>query len=701
MSYTGIYIKTGILQEKNPFSWKVLGIDESGNVMYAYSENILGDNLWNHTATGNIKMWTHLISYSWIDNKWVRFDTDNNFNATQKIKTMKTIQIGDAWQGDCLPSNGGEIRFISNCFQWCDGTSRKDITWSGCNWATNNACLGTLPTYAISTSIGSIPGNTYRNYATTAWACTYICNAGFAYNSSTHDCVATTIERACEWLPAHASWNTTNTISQNRDGTTYIPSNIWTYNITPSTTECRFTCDEWFLWENNTCVEQTPINQCLWTLPANTINTSLENNWTWNFDLTSGKCTFICAANYSWNGNLCTSYISTSPLMTLKDLVAVWNNLYFWGEFKDRLHITNIIDTAIEWANAYIANVSIITKELQWINHIHANSTQNHLFISQVITDNIWNTYVAGEYMSGIILWNITLTGSVHLRSAFVAKLNTSWKRVWAKKAVGTYNTFQPNNHSLYVDTDNNLYAVWGFIGWWNGNNYVDSVLVTGYDIAFVAKINPQGTIVKISKIINNLYKDITILNDANWWLLLELGYGNQTNRLLRKMDLNLNPIVGSEFSIPHAGRVANVDTNGNIYYKYWNSNSEQIIASLDENYGNNWETNIWSWIYTYDVDFINGGGIICWSKNEPEFLNVLYQDILHINLDSVWTITNTTILGGGAHDRCSAVAVNNWDTYFGWNITSNTYPLTSQMGLFLSGGFTNSIWFSFYIIQQ
>jgi hypothetical protein len=58
-------------------------------------------------------------------------------------------------------------------------------------------------------------------------------------------------------------------------------------------------------------------------------------------------------------------------------------------------------------------------------------------------------------------------------------------------------------------------------------------------------------------------------------------------------MDLNLNPIVGSEFSIPHAGRVANVDTNGNIYYKYWNSNSEQIIASLDENYGNNWETNI------------------------------------------------------------------------------------------------------------
>ena len=45
ISKTGMYLDSGILEEKSPFSGKVLGINESGNVIYAYSENLMGDNL--------------------------------------------------------------------------------------------------------------------------------------------------------------------------------------------------------------------------------------------------------------------------------------------------------------------------------------------------------------------------------------------------------------------------------------------------------------------------------------------------------------------------------------------------------------------------------------------------------------------------------------------------------------------------------
>ncbi len=41
VSSAGIYINTGILHEQVGFSWRVLGIDDNGNLVYAFSENLV------------------------------------------------------------------------------------------------------------------------------------------------------------------------------------------------------------------------------------------------------------------------------------------------------------------------------------------------------------------------------------------------------------------------------------------------------------------------------------------------------------------------------------------------------------------------------------------------------------------------------------------------------------------------------------
>jgi hypothetical protein len=59
---------------------------------------------------------------------------------------------------------------------------------------------------------------------------------------------------SCTGKPDNAIWNTATSITQIGNGSNWTPSNVGIYNITASTTECRFTCPGGTLWNGTNCI---------------------------------------------------------------------------------------------------------------------------------------------------------------------------------------------------------------------------------------------------------------------------------------------------------------------------------------------------------------------------------------------------------------------------------------------------------------
>ena len=71
-------------------------------------------------------------------------------------------------------------------------------------------------------------------------------------------CSATSRTVACTGLPAHAAWNTVDTLTQSWDGDAWTPSAVGSYSATPSTTSCVFDCDAGYSWDGGACVAADP-----------------------------------------------------------------------------------------------------------------------------------------------------------------------------------------------------------------------------------------------------------------------------------------------------------------------------------------------------------------------------------------------------------------------------------------------------------
>ena len=123
-------------------------------------------------------------------------------------------------------------------------------------------------------------------------------------------CVRSQTQQAtCTGLPANAQWNSVSSITQKWNGTAWYPSNTGVYNETASTGECRFKCEDGYVWTGTACVENfCQNNPCLSDVNSN------------------GECSVIdagyvcgCDEGYFWNngeckpltlGNICTNQTS-------------------------------------------------------------------------------------------------------------------------------------------------------------------------------------------------------------------------------------------------------------------------------------------------------------------------------------------------------------------------------------------------------
>lgn len=107
------------------------------------------------------------------------------------------------------------------------------------NWSSWEPSL--TPTYNTTSSISECRYKCANWYHTEDWWISCISNT--KYN------------QICIGLPENASWNIVNNIDQTWDWTKWTPTLTWTYNQNPSTTQCRFECNNWYSWNWSSCIQ--------------------------------------------------------------------------------------------------------------------------------------------------------------------------------------------------------------------------------------------------------------------------------------------------------------------------------------------------------------------------------------------------------------------------------------------------------------
>lgn len=281
-------------------------------------------------ATGTI--WNTVDSYTqtWDGGKWVPDDSDTEYNETASSSACR-FKCGDnyTWNSlmcvaDSKPFNCAE-KPGGNTTVW-NTVSGYTQTWSGTAW---------------------LPAETSTTYNTTASAteCRYKCANNYTWNSGSSTCVANTQTANCTGLPSNATWNNVSSINQTWNGTDWAPSSTGTYNITPSSTECRFVCNVNFNWNSPNCVAATQTFSCTAKPGGETTmyNTVSSYTQTWNgsgwlpaddevteYNETGSltSCRYKCANGYTREGENC---VINTKTFTCADkpggTTTVWNTV--------------------------------------------------------------------------------------------------------------------------------------------------------------------------------------------------------------------------------------------------------------------------------------------------------------------------------------------------------------------------------------
>ncbi len=217
-------------------------------------------------------------------------------------------------------SSSTKCRFICNQnYEWND---------SECVAGTRTANCEGLPENAVWNGAASItqtwddenwvPSNTGTyNKTPNSSECRFKCAENYNWTGS--QCVAATIQTDCTGLPENALWNTVSNITQSWSGTAWTPSEIGTFNETPSYNECRFVCKTNYSWNGIACApNELPAVACtgkpdnaVWNSVSNITQTWNGNEWvpttsaTFSETPSTTECRFKCAENYEWNNSQC------------------------------------------------------------------------------------------------------------------------------------------------------------------------------------------------------------------------------------------------------------------------------------------------------------------------------------------------------------------------------------------------------------
>lgn len=103
--------------------------------------------------------------------------------------------------------------------------------------------------------------------------------------------------------------------------------------------------------------------------------------------------------------------------------------------------------------------------------------------ISAIEVDQVWNSYVVGNYYSTWTFWSIVFPSEwEYTSSLFIWKIDSNGNWLWVKK--------MDTSAGIRIDTQGNIYVIWSF--WWSGT-FGTTILTSVAHSTFVAKISSSG----------------------------------------------------------------------------------------------------------------------------------------------------------------------------------------------------------------
>lgn len=485
MSSSGIYINSNILDEQLIFSWRVLWIDETGNLIYAFSQNIIfswasGSTIimwsWDddRTIVGNDIYTTHAagnvgIGTSSMDGKLhiqgsaeteIYIEETNASNAAN-INLKNAMRTRGIW-GDGSPDVfyigqvGWPLDFIITPLGyigiWTINPQEKLEVNGGNIRITNLANQIVLGTDSNGTIVGSTSGSIYNFIS---WFIQIIQGNTWATGAQW--------PQGIQGIPWVWSWTAWATGAQWPQGNTWATWPQWPQGIQ------GFQWPQWIkgnTWATGAQWIQWPqgIQGNTWATGAQWIQWPQGNTWAtgllqagilwatpfWNGSSRTTNNTNIF--NTGWNVKIANMLEVSCGSYTNNKWIKIWNNSYIyddncWGAPGDTLHVESNDAVAIRSNNLY--GVFVNTNGRVWIGGITTPAyaltvSGNSQFTNNLyISGNMWigTTLPAYKFdVNGIGRFqnNLYVSGNIWIGTAYPSqKLVVSWTALVDKLYAG------------------------------------------------------------------------------------------------------------------------------------------------------------------------------------------------------------------------------------------------------------------------
>jgi len=319
-------------------------------------------------------------NYTWNESA-LTCEADSRTSACQGLPENAVwntaSSITQTWSGtDWVPSTEGSFsnsasttRCIFKCkenYSWKNSQCKADTRTVNCTEIPENAEWNSVSTIT-QTWNGStwIPSNTsiYNENPSTN-ECRFKCKTNYKHWAATslfpESCDPETKEYVCPDKPENSSWNSVSYYLQTWNGEKWIPEeSSTTYNKTPSTTECRFKCNENYTWNNSQCRADSRTEDCTeipenaeWNNGSTVFQTWNGSTWfpsnvsSYSENPDSEECTFRCIEEHFWRLGECISPCDDDPCSYFENAeneckAFTWNRYictcrsgYYWSGTK-------------------------------------------------------------------------------------------------------------------------------------------------------------------------------------------------------------------------------------------------------------------------------------------------------------------------------------------------------------------------------
>lgn len=295
---------SGYINWRDPSSWESLDPAASGTVSWDLAKEALKITGYKSIA------FKKLIPIDTTSSYYLEYDvmTENNSN-----KSLYSGVISYDINFNQLPGHSGTYDYFNddnNQFDAGVWYYRKNVRINGNPRTGESSNVNDRDKWHTGTRYARVL--LMANYNQTNSQITYIKNLKF-YPGAGVECSQQSQAVQCDELPPNASWNTVSSILQYYDGSEWSPSDVGSYSATPSTTECKFICNQGYVWNGSACINER--QQSCGNLPANASwNTVSEITQTWdgsewlpsneivyNTTPSTTECRFVCNSGYVWN----------------------------------------------------------------------------------------------------------------------------------------------------------------------------------------------------------------------------------------------------------------------------------------------------------------------------------------------------------------------------------------------------------------